>query len=180
MNQLREQGAEDRFAEVLEEMPRVRREMGYPPLVTPSSQIVGTQATMNVLMGERYKVISQQAQDFIRGLYGRSPAPIDPDVRQLAIGDKEIITCRPADLLEPGFEKAKTEIGDLAKSEEDVLSYCLFPQVAREFLTKREEGFSTKETTPIPTPRPTAKSEEEIEPSYQDHLVWKLAAWMRR
>ena len=180
INQLREQGAEDRYAEVLEELPRVRQEMGYPPLVTPSSQIIGTQATMNVLLGERYKVISQQAKDFIRGLYGRSPAPIDPDVKQLAIGDEETITCRPADLLEPGFEKAKAEIGNLAETEEDVLSYSLFPQVAREFLTRRKEGFQTKKTPTIPAPIPTVTSEQAHEPAYQDHLVWKLAAWMRR
>ena len=179
MNQLREQGEEDRFAEVLEEMPRVRQEMGYPPLVTPSSQIIGTQATMNVLMGERYKVISQQAKDFIRGLYGRSPAPIDADLKRLAIGDEEIIECRPADLLEPGFEKARVEIGDLAETDEDVLSYALFPQVAREFLARRKEGFQ-KKVSPVPEPESTATPAEEHELSRQDHLVWKLAAWMRR
>jgi len=180
INQLREQGAEDRYAEVLEELPRVRQEMGYPPLVTPSSQIIGTQATMNVLMGERYKVIPQQAKDFIRGLYGRSPAPIDPDVKRLAIGDEETITCRPADLLEPGFEKAKAEIGELAETEEDILSYCLFPQVAREFLTRRKDGFKIEKTISVPETEPTAHSAEAHEPSNQDHLVWKLAAWMRR
>jgi len=183
MNQLREQGAEDRFPEVLEEVPRVRRELGYPPLVTPSSQIVGTQATMNVLLGERYKVIPQQVRDLVKGLYGRTPAPIDPEVKRLAIGDEEPIDCRPADLLEPGFEKAKAEIGDLAKTEEDVLSYCLFPQVAREFFLRREKGFETTEATPTETAaaeRGEETAQEAPEPSYQDHLVWKLAAWMRR
>jgi oxaloacetate decarboxylase alpha subunit len=180
MSQLRQQGAEDRYDEVLEEMPRVRKELGYPPLVTPSSQILGTQATMNVLMGERYKVIPQQVKDYVRGLYGRPPAPIDPEVRRLAIGEEEPIGCRPADLLEPGFEKAKAEIGDLAESEEDVLSYCLFPQVAREFLHRRREGLEIEEAIPIQAAKQEEPANGTPESAYPDHLVWKLAAWMRR
>lgn len=145
MSQLREQGAEDRYAEVLEEVPRVREELGFPPLVTPSSQIVGTQATLNVVLGERYKVIPAEIKNYVRGYYGRSPAPIDPDIRQKAIGDEDPIDCRPADLIPPGFEEARTEIGDLAESEEDVLSYVLFPQVARPFLERRKQGGGAKE-----------------------------------
>ena len=140
VSQLREQKAMDRYREVLAEVPKVRRELGYPPLVTPSSQLVGTQATLNVLLGERYKVIPQEVKDYIRGFYGRPPAPIDPEVKRLAIGDEEPISCRPADLIPPGYEKAKAEIGELAKSEEDVLSYALFPQVARPFLERRGRG----------------------------------------
>jgi len=180
MSQLRQQGAEDRYDEVLEEMPRVRKELGYPPLVTPSSQILGTQATLNVVLGERYKVIPQEVKDYVRGLYGRPPAPIDPEVQRLAIGDEKPIDCRPADLLEPGFEKAKAEIGDLAESEEDVLSYCLFPQVAREFLLRRRDGVELEEAVPAPSKSEAEPANGATESSYPDHLVWKLAAWMRR
>jgi oxaloacetate decarboxylase alpha subunit len=149
VTQLRQQKAEDRYEEVLAEVPRVREDMGYPPLVTPTSQIVGTQAVVNVLTGERYKIISQEVRDYCRGLYGRPPAPLNPELVKKAIGDEEPITCRPADLLEPGFEKAKEEIGDLAESEEDVLSYALFPSVAKEFLQARREG----KIAPIEEPR---------------------------
>jgi pyruvate/oxaloacetate carboxyltransferase len=145
VSQLREQGAEDRYAEVLEEVPRVRKELGFPPLVTPSSQIVGTQATLNVVLGERYKVIPAEIKNYVRGYYGRPPAPIDPEIKQKAIGDEEPIDCRPADLIEAGFEQARLGIGDLAKSEEDVISYALFPQVARPFLERRDRGGGAKE-----------------------------------
>lgn len=139
VSQLREQNAEDRYEDVLAEVPRVRAELGYPPLVTPSSQLVGTQATLNVLLGERYKIIPNEVKEYIRGFYGRPPAPIASEVRRLAIGDEEPIDCRPADLIPPGYEKAAAEIGDLARSEEDVLSYALYPQVARDFLQRRRE-----------------------------------------
>jgi pyruvate/oxaloacetate carboxyltransferase len=145
MSQLREQGAEDRYAELLEEVPRVREELGFPPLVTPSSQIVGTQATLNVVLGERYKIIPAEVKNYVRGYYGRPPAPIDPDIKQKAIGDEEPIDCRPADLIPPGLEEARAEIGDLAESEEDVISYALFPQVARPFLERRGQGGGAKE-----------------------------------
>jgi len=145
VSQLREQGAADRYEEVLAEVPRVRKEMGYPPLVTPSSQIVGTQATLNVILGERYKVIPGEVKNYIRGYYGRPPAAIDPKVKQKAIGDEEPIDCRPADLLEPGFKQAKAEIGDLARNDEDVLSYALFPQVARPFLERIASGDGNEE-----------------------------------
>ncbi len=145
VSQLREQGAEDRYAEVLEEVPRVRAEMGYPPLVTPSSQLVGTQATLNVVLGERYKVIPAEIKNYVRGYYGRPPAAIDPEIKALAIGDEAPIDCRPADLIEPGMEQARAEVGDLARSEEDVISYALFPQVARPFLERRKNGGGAKE-----------------------------------
>jgi oxaloacetate decarboxylase alpha subunit len=145
VSQLREQGAEDRYAEVLQEVPRVREEMGFPPLVTPSSQIVGTQATLNVVLGERYKVIPAEVKNYVRGYYGRPPAPIDRELKQKAIGDEEPIDCRPADLIPPGLEQARAEIGDLALSEEDVIGYALFPQVARPFFERRKHGGGAKE-----------------------------------
>jgi oxaloacetate decarboxylase alpha subunit len=145
VSQLREQGAEGRYADVLEEVPRVREELGFPPLVTPSSQIVGTQATLNVVLGERYKVIPAEVKNYIRGYYGRPPAAIDPEIKQKAIGDEQPIDCRPADMIEPGMEQARAEIGDLARSEEDVISYALFPQVARPFLERRKNGGGAKE-----------------------------------
>jgi oxaloacetate decarboxylase alpha subunit len=144
VSQLRAQNAEDKYEDVLKEMPRVRAELGYPPLVTPSSQIVGTQATLNVVLGERYKIVPEEVRQYVRGFYGRPPAPIDPEIKKIVIGDEEPIDCRPADLLEPGFEKAKEEIDDLAQSEEDVLSYALFPQVARPFLERRARGSNGK------------------------------------
>ena len=139
-SQLRQQGAGDRYEEVLIEMPRVREDFGFPPLVTPSSQIVGTQATLNVVTGGRYKVIPEEVKKYVRGYYGRPPAPINPEVKKLVIGDEEPITCRPADMLEPGMDKARAEIGELARNEEDVISYALFPQVARPFLERRARG----------------------------------------
>lgn len=145
VSQLREQGAEHRYADVLEEVPRVRAEMGYPPLVTPSSQLVGTQATLNVVLGERYKVVPAEIKNYVRGYYGRPPAPLDAEIRKKVIGDEEPIDCRPADLLPAGMEQARAEIGDLAQTEEDVISYALFPQVARPFLERRKAGGGAKE-----------------------------------
>jgi oxaloacetate decarboxylase alpha subunit len=145
VSQLREQGAENRYEEVLAEVPKVRAELGYPPLVTPSSQIVGTQATLNVILGERYKVVPGEVKNYVRGLYGKPPAPIDPEIQKIVIGDEQPIDCRPADLLEPGMARARQEIADLAESEEDVISYALFPQVARPFLERRRQGGGAKE-----------------------------------
>ena len=145
MSQLREQGAEDRYDELLEEIPRVREELGFPPLVTPSSQLVGTQATLNVVLGERYKIIPAEIKNYVRGYYGRPPAPIDPAIKQKVIGDEEPIDCRPADLIPPGMETARAEIGGLAECEEDVISYALFPQVARPFLERRKQGGGARE-----------------------------------
>ncbi|MFQ6059656.1 MAG: pyruvate/oxaloacetate carboxyltransferase, partial [Anaerolineae bacterium] len=145
VSQLRGQNAVDKYEAVLAEVPRVRAELGYPPLVTPSSQIVGTQATLNVVLGERYKIIPEEVRQYVRGYYGRPPAPIDSQVKRLAIGDEEPIDCRPADLIPPGMEKAREEIGELARSEEDVISYALFPQVARPFLEQRARGGDGRE-----------------------------------
>jgi oxaloacetate decarboxylase alpha subunit len=143
--QLRDQGAEDRYMEVLAEVPRVRKEMGYPPLVTPSSQIVGTQATLNVVLGERYKVVPEEVRNYFRGLYGRPPAEMDTEILRKVIGEETPITSRPADCLEPAMDKARAELGELARTEEDVISYALFPQVARPFLERLHKGFDEHE-----------------------------------
>jgi pyruvate/oxaloacetate carboxyltransferase len=149
VSQLREQGAEDKYEEVLREVPHVRADLGYPPLVTPSSQLVGTQATLNVLLGERYRVIPEEVRQYVRGYYGRPPAPIDTEVKQRAIGDEEPIDRRPADLIPPGMEKAREEVASLLgvpkPDEEDVISYALFPQVAGPFLERRARGGDGKE-----------------------------------
>ncbi|MBQ7827049.1 MAG: pyruvate carboxylase subunit B, partial [Clostridia bacterium] len=139
LSQLKQAGAEDKLYDVLAEVPRVRKDFGYPPLVTPTSQIVGTQAVMNVLVGERYKMVPKESKGLLRGEYGALPAPVNEDVRKKCIGDDEVITCRPADLLEPELEKykAEAEASGLAKSIEDVLSLALFPQVAPKFLEAR-------------------------------------------
>lgn len=140
LNQLKQAKKEDEYYEVLAEVPRVRKDFGYPPLVTPTSQIVGTQAVMNVLAGERYKMVPKESKGMLKGEYGQLPAPVNEEVRKKCIGDEEVITCRPADLIAPELEKYRAEAGDLAKCEEDVLSYALFPQVAKKFLEKRNGG----------------------------------------
>jgi len=137
LSQLKQANAEDKYYDVLAEIPNVRKDFGYPPLVTPTSQIVGTQAVMNVLAGERYKMVPKESKALLRGEYGQVPGEVNEEVRKKAIGDDEVITCRPADLLEPELEKYREEAKDLAKCEEDVLSYALFPQVAAKFLEKR-------------------------------------------
>ena len=138
INQLKQANASDKFYEVLAEVPRVREDFGYPPLVTPTSQIVGTQAVMNVLCGERYKMNPKESQGLMRGEYGRLPAPVNEEVRRKVIGDAEVITCRPADLLKPELEKYRSEIGEYITQEEDVLTYALFPQVATKFFKARQ------------------------------------------
>ncbi|HHW67870.1 MAG: oxaloacetate decarboxylase (Na+ extruding) subunit alpha [Epulopiscium sp.] len=138
VSQLKKQNAEDRFYEVLQEIPRVRADFGYPPLVTPSSQIVGTQAVLNVLMNQRYKMVTKESKALVRGEYGKTPVPISEEVRKMVIGDEEPITCRPADLLEPELEKIEAEMKQYKEQDEDVLSYALFPQVAEEFFKYRQ------------------------------------------
>ena len=145
ISQLKQAGAEDKYYEVLAEVPRVREDFGYPPLVTPTSQIVGSQAVLNILAGERYKMVTKESKALLRGEYGALPAPVNEAVRKKAIGDEEVITCRPADKLAPELEKQKAEAGELAKCEEDVLSYALFPQVAKTFLA---EKYAPKEEAP--------------------------------
>jgi oxaloacetate decarboxylase alpha subunit len=140
VGQLREQGAEARLPEVLKENARVRADLGFPPLVTPSSQIVGTQAVLNVLTGNRYGNVTRETRNLAKGLYGATAAPIAPEVLKQVLGDEEPITHRPADDLAPELDEAKTQIGELAKDIDDVLSYVMFPQPAKEFLQWRSEG----------------------------------------
>ncbi len=137
LSQLEAQGASHHYEAVLREIPRVRADLGYPPLVTPLSQMVGTQAVFNILTGERYKMVPKEIKEYVKGLYGAFPAPLNESVKKQILGDETVITVRPADLLEPEFEKYKAEIGELATSIEDVLSYSLFPQVARTFFEAR-------------------------------------------
>lgn len=136
-SQLKEAGASDKYEEVLREVPSVRADLGYPPLVTPMSQMVGTQAVFNVLSGVRYKMVPTEIKDYLRGYYGKSPAPIDEVFRKSIIGDAETIDYRPADRLKPEFKSLKQELGVLAKNDEDVLTYALFPQVGKEYLEKK-------------------------------------------
>jgi pyruvate carboxylase subunit B len=138
--QLAQQNAVDRMREVLEEVPRVRADMGYPPLVTPTSQIVGSQATFNVLTGERYKVITNETKNYFLGLYGRPPGPLDPEIMARAIGDEQPVKGRPADLLEPEMDKVKQELAGKDFAVEDQISFALFPAVARQFFEERERG----------------------------------------
>jgi pyruvate carboxylase subunit B len=139
-NQLKEQGALDKMDAVLAEIPRVREDLGYPPLVTPTSQIVGTQAVLNVMTGQRYKSITNEVKNYFLGQYGKAPAPVNDKVKQLAVGDGEVITCRPADLLAPEMAKLQAESERIAKSEEDVLTYAMFPDIGQTFLQERNAG----------------------------------------
>ena len=137
-SQLKEQHAEDKFYDVLEEVPRVREDLGQCPLVTPSSQIVGTQAVFNVLTGERYKMVTKETKDVLLGKYGKTVKPFNPEVQKKCIGDEEVITCRPADLIGNELPKLESEMAQYKEQDEDVLSYALFPQVATEFFKYRD------------------------------------------
>ena len=150
-NQLKEQGALNRINEVFAEIPRVREDLGFPPLVTPTSQIVGTQAVFNVLAGERYKTITNEVKLYLQGRYGLAPGKVNEQLRKQAIGSEEVIEVRPADLIKPEMAKLREEIGSLAKSEEDVLTYAMFPDIGRKFLEDRAAGILTPEVLlPIP------------------------------
>ncbi|HJC24937.1 MAG TPA: oxaloacetate decarboxylase subunit alpha [Candidatus Eisenbergiella merdavium] len=138
VSQLKDQNASDKYEDVLQEIPRVRKDFGEPPLVTPSSQIVGTQAVLNVLMGERYKVATDQTKDLLSGKYGATVKPFDAEVQKKVIGDKEVITCRPADLIPNELESIEAEMKEWKQQDEDVLSYALFPQVAMDFFKYRQ------------------------------------------
>ena len=138
VSQLKSQNAEDKYDEVLNEVPRVREDFGYPPLVTPMSQMVGTQAVFNVILGERYKMVPNEAKNYIKGLYGKTTVPISNEIKKKIIGDEEVFTGRPADLLEPQLGKYKNEIKEYIEQDEDVLSYALFPQIAMEFFKQRQ------------------------------------------
>ena len=139
INQLKQQGASDKLDEVLSEVPNVRKDLGYPPLVTPLSQMVGTQAVLNVISNERYKMVPKEIKDYLHGRYGKSPAPVNEEVRRKIIGDDEVITYRPADDLKPEFQELKKQYKDIVKSDEDVLSIALFGDIAIKFIEARNE-----------------------------------------
>lgn len=139
LSQLKQAGKSDKFDEVLKEVPRVRADAGFPPLVTPTSQIVGTQAVFNVILGERYKTVTKEFKGLVKGSYGKTPAPIDPEFRKKILGDEQPIDCRPADLIEPELEKLKAECAKWSQQDEDVLSYAMFGQVAEKFFEKRKD-----------------------------------------
>ena len=173
ISQLKQAGKEDKYYDVLAEIPRVRKDFGYPPLVTPSSQIVGTQAVMNIIMGERYKTFPKESRAMLKGEYGKLPGEVNEEVRVKAgIAPEDVITCRPADLLEPELEKYKEEFKDIAKSDEDVLSLALFPQVAPKFLAWRDGPHNE----PAPAKAPEApKTAAPADPNAvrQLYVEWK-------
>lgn len=139
LNQLKQAGKEDKLEEVLAEVPRVRKDSGYPPLVTPTSQIVGTQSVFNVIMGERYKMVTKEFKDMVAGKYGKTPCDIDPEFRKKICGDEPIIDCRPADLLKPELDTFKDQIAEYYEQEEDILSFAQFDQVAIKFFQQRRD-----------------------------------------
>ena len=170
ISQLKQAGKEDQYYEVLAEVPRVREDYGYPPLVTPSSQIVGTQAVMNVILGERYKTFTKESRAMLKGEYGALPGKVNEDVRAKAgIQPEDVITCRPADLLEPELEKYREEFKDIAKSDEDVLSLALFPQVAEKFIKWRDGPREEAAPAPAAQAAPAApKPAEGVRELYVD------------
>ena len=141
--QLRQQNAEDKLDAVLAEMSHVRKDLGYPPLVTPTSQICGSQAALNVMTGKRYSVVATETKNYVMGLYGEPPGPISDEIKSKVLGKQQPITCRPADLLKPGLDQARREIDGVATSEDDVLSYALFPEIAKDYFIARD-GRKTK------------------------------------
>ncbi|SCI50214.1 2-oxoglutarate carboxylase large subunit [uncultured Flavonifractor sp.] len=173
ISQLKMMNAIDKLDEALAETPKVRKDLGYPPLVTPTSQMVGSQAVQNVLAGERYKVVGKEIKAYCRGEYGRTPAPIDPEIQKKILGDTPLVEGRYADTLEPVFEKTKAELGATAKSDEDVLSYIAFPQVAMAFFKDREAGFPKKEE-PKKAAAPAAAKAPELPPlpAWQGHVYY--------
>jgi pyruvate carboxylase subunit B len=166
VSQLREQDALNRWDEVLAEIPRVREDLGYPPLVTPTSQIVGTQAVLNVLVdGQRYRNVTKEVKDYVHGLYGKSPAPVNHDIQKLIIGEDEVITVRPADLLEPAYEKLQEEAekAGLVKKEEDILTYILYPAIAPSFLKNERTLEEIPKKQSITKPASDMPSQMEVE-----------------
>jgi len=162
-SQLQQQGALNRLSEVLEELPQTRKDMGYPPLVTPTSQIVGVQAVLNVLAGKRYEMVTQETRDYVKGLYGRSPAPIDPKLAKHILNGEKPVTCRPADLLKPGLADAAAQIDPtFIEKEEDILSYCLFPEVALGYFKWRSAPADQRD--PIPADKEAEGSEAQKKP----------------
>ena len=166
VSQLKEQDALNRMDEVLAEIPQVRKDLGYPPLVTPTSQIVGSQAVFNVLIdGKRYRNVTKEVKDYVRGYYGRTPAPVSDEIRKMIIGDEEVITVRPADLLEPAYAKMKEEAekAGLIKKEEDILTYILYPAIAPAFLKGEKIGEEIPRKQPVSNPAPEMPNQMEVE-----------------
>ena len=162
LSQLKAQNAQDKYEDVLREIPKVRKDLGYPPLVTPMSQMVGTQAVFNVLTGNRYKIIPKEIKDYVKGMYGKSPVPISDEIKKIIIGDEKIFTGRPADLIKDEYDLMKKEIGNLAKSDEDILTYACFPQIAKDYLKKKYfEKIETKAKTKIKEKERERKKNEE-------------------
>ena len=162
LSQLKAQNAQDKYEDVLREIPKVRKDLGYPPLVTPMSQMVGTQAVFNVLIGNRYKMIPKEIKDYVKGMYGKSPVPISDEIKKIIIGDEKIFTGRPADLIKDEYDLMKKEIGNLAKSDEDILTYACFPQIAKDYLKKKYfEKIGTKEKTKTKEKERERKKNEE-------------------
>ena len=159
ISQLKQMGAEDKLIDVLQEVPRVRKDFGYPPLVTPTSQIVGTQAVLNVIYGERYKNVTKESKALLRGEYGRLPGEVNEEIRKLCIGDEPVITERPADAIAPEMDKYRQEIAQYIRQDEDVLSYALFPQVAKRFFEARESGEDIAEVPPAKAAKAAAAQE---------------------
>lgn len=163
LSQLKAQNAQDKYEDVLREIPKVRKDLGYPPLVTPMSQMVGTQAVFNVLTGNRYKIIPKEIKDYVKGMYGKSPVPISDEIKKIIIGDEKIFTGRPADLIKDEYDLMKKEIGNLAKSDEDILTYACFPQIAKDYLKKKYfEKIGTKEKTKTKEKEKKREKNEEI------------------
>lgn len=171
ISQLKEQNAMQRLKEVLEEVPRVRRDLGYPPLVTPTSQLVGTQAVLNVVSGKRYSVVPKEVKDYVRGFYGKPPAPIDEKIRKKIIGDEEVTTCRPADLLKPELAKIPYEAKPFITNEEDLLTYVLFPKAALEFFRKRALKREEKGRVPLAPERQELEEAAAIASAIAAHLT---------
>ncbi|MFH0849286.1 MAG: pyruvate/oxaloacetate carboxyltransferase [archaeon] len=180
ISQLKTQNAIDRLEDVLKETPKVRRDLGYPPLVTPTSQIVGTQAVANVISGERYRLVSKEIKDYVRGQYGKHPSPIKSMIRRKIIGDEEIITCRPADLIQPEMARMKEESKDFVKKPEDILTFALFPQVGRQFLQRKpsDEVLGRRRAAAIAVALAAREKSERHDrvPTSSDHSLWRLAA----
>jgi oxaloacetate decarboxylase alpha subunit len=159
VSQLKQANASDKYEEVLNEVPRVRKDFGYSPLVTPTSQIIGTQAVMNVITGERYKMVPNESKALVKGEYGKTPAPIPDEIVKKILKDEKQITCRPADLIAPELESTREKVKEFIQQDEDVLSYALLPQVALAFFKNRRDGF------PAPAPEPvkeTPKKDDKV------------------
>lgn len=173
VSQLKQANALDKYEEVLREVPRVREDFGFPPLVTPSSQIVGTQAVFNVLMGERYKMVPKESKGIVKGEYGRTPAPISDELKKMILGDEEPITCRPADLIEPELDKNREKIKEYMIQDEDVLTYALLPQVAEKFFQLRKSGELNKpqETKAEPSKKLDAPAEAKTSDVNDEEVV---------